>query len=40
MIKAANDNEWIQAICGDVKISAAGASKVAKKSKAAKKKKR
>ena len=40
MIKTVNDNEWVQAICGDVKISAAGASKVAKRSKAAKKKKK
>lgn len=39
MIKAINDNEWVQAICGDVKISSAGASKVMKKSKATKKKK-
>jgi predicted ribosome quality control (RQC) complex YloA/Tae2 family protein len=37
MMKAVNDNEWIQSICGDVKISAAGASKAIKKSKAAKK---
>jgi len=37
MLKAVNDNEWVQAICGDVKISAAGASKALKKSKAAKK---
>ena len=40
MIKAVNDNEWVQAMCGDVKISAAGASKVVKKSKAAAKKKK
>mmetsp|Transcript_4509 Transcript_4509/g.8679 ORF Transcript_4509/g.8679 Transcript_4509/m.8679 type:complete len:1337 (+) Transcript_4509:102-4112(+) len=33
LIKAINDNEWVQAICGDVKISSAGASKVMKKSK-------
>jgi len=37
MLKAVNDNEWVQAICGDVKISSAGASKAIKKSKAAKK---
>jgi len=37
MIKAVNDNEWVQAICGDVKISAAGASKAIKKQKASKK---
>ncbi len=36
MIKAVNDNEWVQAMCGDVKISAAGASKTFKKQKAAK----
>lgn len=39
LIKAINDNEWVQAICGDVKISSAGASKVMKKSKATKNKK-
>ncbi len=39
MMKAVNDNEWVQAICGDVKISAAGASKMRKKvSKKGKKK--
>ena len=37
MIKAVNDNAWVQAICGDVKISAAGASKAIKKQKASKK---
>lgn len=40
LIKAINDNEWIQAICGDVKISSAGASKVMKKSKATTKKRK
>lgn len=39
MIKNINDNEWVQAMCGDVKISAAGASKAIKKSKASKKNK-
>lgn len=39
LIKAVNDNEWVQTICGDVKISSAGASKMMKKSKAATKKK-
>jgi len=38
MIKSVNDNDWVQAICGDVKISAAGASKAIKKQKAGKKK--
>merc|ERR1712127_808809 len=37
LIKAVNENEWVQSICGDVKISAAGASKVMKKQKAGKK---
>jgi len=32
------ENEWIQTICGDVKISAPGASKIAKKQKSSKKK--
>ena len=32
-IKRVPDGEWVQAICADVKISAAGASKVAKKQK-------
>lgn len=34
LIKNVPDNEWVQAICGDVKISAAGASKAIQKSKA------
>jgi len=34
LIKKVADNDWIQCICADVKISAAGASKVAKKQKA------
>ncbi|OEU20848.1 DUF814-domain-containing protein [Fragilariopsis cylindrus CCMP1102] len=34
LIKNVADNEWVQAICGDVKISAAGASKAIQKSKA------
>jgi len=34
LIKKVADNEWVQAICGDVKISAAGASKAIQKSKA------
>jgi hypothetical protein len=38
VIKAVSDNEWVQAICGDVKISAAGASKAIKKQKSRKKK--
>jgi hypothetical protein len=33
LIKKAADHEWVQAICGDVKISAAGASKVMQKQK-------
>lgn len=33
------ENEWIQTICGDVKISAPGASKIAKKQKSSSKKK-
>jgi hypothetical protein len=33
LIKKVPDNEWVQAICGDVKISAAGAGKVTQKSK-------
>ncbi len=40
VIKAVNDNEWVQAICGDVKISAPGASKAIKKQKNGKKKKK
>jgi len=39
-IKAVNDNEWVQAICGDVKISAPGASKAIKKQKSGIKKNR
>ena len=38
MMKAISDNEWVQAILGDVKISAAGASKAVKKQKTAAKK--
>jgi predicted ribosome quality control (RQC) complex YloA/Tae2 family protein len=34
MIKIVVDNEWVQAICGDVKISAPGAAKAIQKSKA------
>merc|ERR1711976_275681 len=34
LIKKVADTEWVQAICGDVKISAAGASKAIQKSKA------
>ena len=34
LIKKVGDNEWVQAICADVKISAAGASKIVKKQKA------
>ncbi|KAL3897045.1 MAG: hypothetical protein SGARI_007013 [Bacillariaceae sp.] len=34
LIKKVGDNEWVQAICGDVKISAAGAAKAIQKSKA------
>jgi len=33
LIKKAADNEWVQAICGDVKISASGASKAIQKQK-------
>mmetsp|Transcript_37063 Transcript_37063/g.45314 ORF Transcript_37063/g.45314 Transcript_37063/m.45314 type:complete len:177 (+) Transcript_37063:495-1025(+) len=33
LIKLVGDNEWTQVICGDVKISAPGASKMAKKGK-------
>jgi predicted ribosome quality control (RQC) complex YloA/Tae2 family protein len=32
-IKRVSDNEWVQAMCGDVKISAAGASKTTKSQK-------
>lgn len=38
LIKKVGDNDWIQVICADVKISAAGASKAAKKYKATSKK--
>ena len=38
LIKLVGDNEWVQSICGDVKISAPGASKVAKKQKQSSKK--
>jgi NFACT protein RNA binding domain/NFACT protein C-terminal domain len=34
LIKKVADNDWIQTLCADVKISAAGASKVTKKQKA------
>ena len=34
LIKHVGDNDWIQTICADVKISSAGASKIAKKQKA------
>ncbi len=40
IIKAVNDNEWCQVICGDVKISAAGVSKAIKKQKAGTKNKK
>ena len=33
-IKNVADTEWVHAICGDVKISSAGASKVIQKTKA------
>ena len=33
LIKKAGDSEWVQAICGDVKITAAGASKAIQKQK-------
>jgi hypothetical protein len=38
MMKAISDNEWVQAILGDVKLSAAGVSKAVKKQKTAAKK--
>jgi NFACT protein C-terminal domain len=38
LIKKVVDNDWIQTICPDVKISAAGASKAVKQQKASKKK--
>jgi predicted ribosome quality control (RQC) complex YloA/Tae2 family protein len=34
LIKHVSDNDWIQTICADVKISSAGAGKMAKKQKA------
>jgi hypothetical protein len=37
LIKRVGDNEWVQVICADVKISAPGASKAAKKQKSGKK---
>jgi len=41
LIKGVNVNDWAQVICGDVKITSAGASKAVKKQKSgAKKKKR
>ena len=33
LIKLVNENEWVQAIIGDVRITSAGASKVTKKQK-------
>ena len=39
LIKQVSDNDWVQVICADVKISSAGASKIAKKQKANRKKK-
>jgi len=33
VMKAVNDNEWVQTMCGEVKISAPGASKAIKKQK-------
>jgi hypothetical protein len=38
LIKKVGDNDWVQVICADVKISAAGASKAVKKQKASAKK--
>jgi predicted ribosome quality control (RQC) complex YloA/Tae2 family protein len=38
LIKKVGDNDWVQAICSDVKISAPGASKVAKAAKSTTKK--
>lgn len=38
LIKKVGDNDWVQAICSDVKISAPGASKVAKNNKTSTKK--
>jgi len=40
LIKKVLDNDWVQAICSDVKISAPGASKVVKKQKTNTKKKK
>jgi hypothetical protein len=39
LIKKLGDNDWVQVICADVKISAPGASKTAKKHRAITKKK-
>jgi predicted ribosome quality control (RQC) complex YloA/Tae2 family protein len=38
LVKRVNDNDWVQAMCSDVKITAPGANKNAKKNKAASKK--
>jgi len=38
LIKRVGDNDWVQVICGDVKLAAAGASKMVKKNKAKDKK--
>ena len=37
LIRVVGDNEWVQTVCGDVKISAPGASKMTKKQKSGKK---
>jgi hypothetical protein len=37
LIKKVGDNDWVQVICPDVKISAAGAGKGTKKNKTSKK---
>jgi len=37
-VKAVSENEWVQAICGEVKISAPGTSKFSKKQKSDSKK--
>lgn len=34
LIKRVGDNDWVQVICGDVKLAAAGASKAVKQNKA------
>ena len=39
LIKRVGDNDWVQVICGDVKIAAAGVSKVVKRNKAQSKQK-